>query len=110
LKLPNGDQAIIDEEKILSYLLDPLHRHGRHHAELFRRRLGINRDAWMLLYEALQTAAREGEATPGQPSSFGLKYEIRFQMTGPKGNHIIFSVWMIRSGESRPRLVTAYLE
>jgi len=41
MKLPNGEQAIIDEEKILNYLLDPLHREGRHHAELFRRLLGI---------------------------------------------------------------------
>jgi hypothetical protein len=110
VKLPNGSQAIIDEEKILSYLLDPLHRHGRHHAELFRRLLGIDRDSWWLLREALQTAARDGGATPGRPSGFGTKYEIRFQMTGPKGNHIILSIWMICSGESQPPLVTAYLE
>jgi hypothetical protein len=110
VKLPNGSQAIIDGEKILTYLLDPLHRLGRHHAELFRRLLGIDRNSWWVLRDALQTAARDGEATPGRPSGFGTKYEIRFQMTGPKGNHIILSIWMIRSGESEPRLVTAYLE
>jgi hypothetical protein len=110
MKLPLGEQAIIDEEKILNYLLDPLHREGKHHAELFRRLLGINRDSWTLLYQALQLAAFEADAVPGKQSEFGTKYEIRFPMTGSRGTHTILSIWMIRAGESRPRLITAFVE
>ncbi|HUB27162.1 MAG TPA: hypothetical protein VL992_17175 [Tepidisphaeraceae bacterium] len=110
MKLPNGDQAIIEAEKILDYLLDPLHRYGRHHAELFRRLLGIDRSNWQILDDALRNAARYGQANVGSTSTYGTKYEIRFEMTGPKGSYTILSVWMIRSGESQPRLVTAYLE
>jgi hypothetical protein len=110
MKMPNGDLAIIDDEKLLSYLLDPLHRYGRHHAELFRQLIGIDRDTWWQLHEALRKAASDGEATAGKPSEFGTKYEIRFSMTGPAGSRTILSVWMIRSGESVPRLVTAYVE
>jgi hypothetical protein len=110
MKLPNGHEAIIDEENILNYLLDPLHRYGRHHAELFRRLLGIDRGSRRRLYEALEVAAGDGEAIAGRASEFGAKYEIKFSMTGPSKDHIIQSIWMIRSGESRPRLVTAYVE
>jgi uncharacterized protein DUF6883 len=110
MKLPNGANAVIDEEKLMNYLLDPLHRYGRHHAELFRRLVGIDRDSWALLDAALRKAAMHGDATAGKPSEFGTKYEIRFSMTGPTGNHTILSVWMIRSGESIPRLITAYVE
>jgi hypothetical protein len=28
VKLPNGEFAIIDDEKILNYILDPFHREG----------------------------------------------------------------------------------
>ncbi|HWB52909.1 MAG TPA: hypothetical protein VG722_01910 [Tepidisphaeraceae bacterium] len=98
MKLPKGEHAIIDEEKILNYLLDPLHREGRHHAELFRRLIGVTRDSWTHLYDALRTAARDGEAIPGKKSKFGTKYEIRFSMTGPRETRTILSVWMIRFG------------
>jgi hypothetical protein len=110
MKLPNGEQAIIDEEKIVNYLLDPLHREGRHHAELFKRLIGIDRSSWGQLRDALRAAAHDGEAVAGRKSDFGTKYEIKFSMTGPLGTRIIFSVWMIRSGELQPRLVTAYVE
>jgi hypothetical protein len=110
MKLPNGDQAIIDEDKILNYILDPLHRYGQHHARLFSQLIGIDRDSWDKLYDALANAASSGDATVGQKSNFGEKYEIRFPMTGPRGTRIILSIWMIRSGETQPRLVTAYVE
>ena len=110
MKLPNGAQAIIEDNKIRDYLLSPLHRHGRHHAELFRRLLGIERDSWQRLHAALLQAAKDEEAILGRDSKYGTKYEIKFSMTGPAGSRTILSVWMIRAGESAPRLVTAYVE
>jgi hypothetical protein len=110
MKLPSGSQAIIDDEKITNYLLNPLHRHGRHHAELFHRLLGVDRDSWQRLHSELRRAAANEGALPGRASEFGVKYEIRFSMTGPRRSHTILSVWMIRTGESAPRFVTAYVE
>jgi hypothetical protein len=110
MKLPNGERAVINVEKLLNYLLDPLHREGKHHAELFRALVGIDRNSWRRLDDALRGAARDGDAAEGRSSEFGTKYEIRFPMTGPRGTRTILSVWMIRAGESVPRLVTAYVE
>lgn len=109
MKLPNGEKVIIDEDKLIEYVLSPTHRKGRHHAELFERLLGIDQGRWWMLYSALRRAAADGVAVPGRPSPHGRKYEIRFQMTGPRGDRTILSAWMIRTGEDRPRLVTAYV-
>jgi hypothetical protein len=84
MQLPNGDKAIIDEDKLIEYALSPTHRIGRHHAELFRRLLGIQQKDWQKLHEALRRAAVEQETTPGRSSEFGTKDEIRFPMTGPR--------------------------
>jgi uncharacterized protein DUF6883 len=79
MRLPNGEHAIIEVEKILNYVLNPLHRDGRHHAVLFNRLLGINLNSRRQLDDALRAAARDGDATIGQTSEFGKKYEIRFR-------------------------------
>lgn len=110
MKLPNGSRAVVDEEKILYCLLDPLHSEGRHHARLFRRLLGIGREDWATLRDVLLHHAEHSEVQPGQRSPHGTKYELRFTMTGKSGTHTILSVWMIRHGEDFPRLVTAYVE
>lgn len=40
--LPNGHLAAVTDEKLLGYLLNPRHPHGRTHAQLFRALLGID--------------------------------------------------------------------
>jgi len=110
MKLPNGDRAIVDDEKLLSYVLNPEHVQGGPHAYLFKVLLDIDASRADDLRAALLIAARECEATPGRPSRYRSKFEVRFQMDGPRGTYRILSVWIIPRGEDRPRLVTAYVE
>jgi hypothetical protein len=110
MKLPNGERAIVDVNKITGYALNPMHPYGRHHARLFKRLLGIGIDDADRLIEALRYAAANEEAGVGQQSPFGAKYEVRFVMEGPRRSYTILSVWMIRNGETDPRLVTVYVE
>ncbi len=110
MKLPNGQDAIVDDEKLTGYALNPLHREGAKHAELFKMLLGIERHNFQVLRDALLEAAKSGEATSGRRSPFGDKYEIRFPMTAGDRTFTILSVWMIRVGETTPRLVTTYIE
>jgi hypothetical protein len=109
VKLPNGDHAIVDDAKLRGYALNPEHPRGRHHARLFASLLGIDAESAWLLAAALKRAARENEATPGKPSLYGRKFEVDFEMTGPRGTYTVASVWIIRSSETVPRLVTAYV-
>src|SRR2546423_14323551 len=109
MKLPNGDQALIDDRKLLGYVLSPSHPTGREHARLFDILLGINATNADVLRAALKDAARDGEADAGKASPYGMKYTIRFPMTGPRGRYTVLTVWIIPAGASAPRLVTAYI-
>lgn len=110
MKLPNGESALVEEEKVTGYLLNPLHPVGGPKARLFNSLLGLNLSNWQKLYDALIDAAENGDAFAGRASAFGQKYDIRFQMTGPRGTYTILSIWIVASGTSIPRLVTSYIE
>ena len=109
MKLPNGDRAAVSDAKLLGYLLNPDHDEGRHHARLFDLLLGVNLSNADRLRSELLRAAREDEATPGKQSKYGSKYEIRFDMTGPRGRYTVLSVWFVPLGETVSHLVTAYV-
>ncbi len=110
MRLPNGEKAVVDDVKLLQYILNPAHPHGRTHAHLFDRLLGINLATADVLRQALLQAAKTGDAIAGQRSEFGAKYEIRFSLGGPRGMYNVLSVWMLESADASPRLVTAYVE
>ena len=72
MKLPNGDQAIIDERKLVDYCLSPDHDEGKHKAVLFRELLGMGpEDSPPQLASALRQAAVECEAALAQPTATG---------------------------------------
>ena len=107
--LPNGQNAVVDEAKLRGYLLNPAHPHGSSHALLFKRLLGIDQGDWAALRDALLEAARSGDAVAGKPSPHGVKYEVRFDMAGPRGSFPVLSIWIVPTGDTIPRLVTAYV-
>src|SRR5437762_14090911 len=44
-------------------------------------------------------------------TAYGQKYSIRAPLVGPSGRSAnVVSVWLVRTGEERPRFVTAYRE
>ena len=110
MKLPNGDRAIVPEEKLLNFLLNPNHPEQPGHAILFKELLGIGPESADMLRMALLRAAAESEASLGQISPYGQKYEIKFSMTGPRGVYTVLSVWIIESSDVILRLVTAFIE
>ena len=110
MKMPNGHLAVVTDEKLFGYLLNEEHPTNPGHAELFRILLGIEGSNAEPLRIALLTAAANEDATPGDFSPFGEKFEIRFAMTGLKGTYTILSVWIIADDRTEPRLVTAFIE
>ena len=109
MRLPSGDQAIIDTRKILDYCLDTKHDEGRHKARRFREALGLHAGNAHLLVGALTTAAAQAEAVPGVADRYGQRYVIDFLMDGPRGRTRVRSARIVRTGESTPRLVTCYI-
>jgi hypothetical protein len=109
MKLPNGAQAIIDRRKIAEYSLSPTHEDGQHKARLFASLVGLTVDDADELIEALRAAAEAGQATIGKIDKYGERYLIDFEFRGRIGSARIRSVWMVRTNETVPRLVTCYI-
>lgn len=109
MRLPNGENAIIDQRKITEYCLCPEHDDGKHKARLFAETVGISLDDAELLIEALRKAATEGEAVSGRSDQYGHRYLVDFELIGPTGTAIVRSAWIVRKSENAPRLVTCYI-
>lgn len=108
MRLPNADLAVVEDAKIRDYLLSPTHPVGRFKSVFFVA-LGFSHDQWEVLRDALLELARTADATPGQASPFGLKFEIRAILQGPTGRQAnVVTAWMVSNGQDFPHFITAY--
>lgn len=109
MNLPHGNNAIIDNRKVVEYCLSDEHDDGKHKARLFREILGISVDNAQTLFEALKAAAASEEAVPAKLDRYGQRYLVDFVLAGPRGRATVRSVWIVLAGEQFPRLVTCYI-
>lgn len=107
--LPGGENAVVDRTKLTEYCLAEHHPRGKHKARVFSSVLGLTAKNAELLRAALLRAAASGSATPVAQDQFGTRYMIDFEMKGPSGTGMVRSTWIIRIGESTPRLTSCYL-
>jgi hypothetical protein len=108
MRLPYVDQAIVDEKKIVQYLLSPTHSSGAAKAAFFER-FGFSRENWGELRDALLSHARENDVSNTELTPFGEVFEVNGRLSSPDGrNPWVLVVWFVGSGESRPRLATAF--
>lgn len=109
MKLPNGDQALIDPRKVTDYCLSPDHEDGQHKAHLFSSILGMTSDDTDLLLDALRSAATTLEAKLGKQDQYGQRYVIDFEFSSPTATATIRSAWIMGPNSTVPRLVTCYI-
>ena len=104
--LPNAENAIVEEQKLTSYLLNPDHPRGK--AGFFLA-LGYTAAAWHVLRTDLLTLARTRPPRSVIAAAYGTKYIIEGTLTGPAGRTApIRTVWISEPLQPHPRLVTAY--
>lgn len=109
LKLPNGDQADLGQ-KLEDYVLNPAHREGRHKARVFESVLGLNLASRGVLRQAiLEAAATSTDAELRSENEYGRLYFLSFPMRTEKGTAAIATAWIVRQGETFPRLTTCYI-
>jgi len=109
MKLPGAEKAVVDPRKLEDYCLDPAHPRGRHKARVFASALGLGRRDAGRFREALLAAAARADAREGAADRFGCRYVVDFPMVGPHGPRVVRSRWIVRTGETFPRFVTAYV-
>ena len=76
MRLPNGDRAVVEIEKLRDYCLSAAHPRGRHKARVFAATLGLTADHAEQRRAALLDAARNGEATAAEEDSYGQRYVL----------------------------------
>jgi lysophospholipid acyltransferase (LPLAT)-like uncharacterized protein len=108
MKLPNAENAIIPSDKLTDYLLSQSHLIGRWKARFFLS-IGFRETKVDELKDALINVAKNGEVKATITTEFGVKYVVGGVILGPGGRRAaIRTVWVVETGQDRPRLVTAY--
>jgi len=109
MKLPNSDKAIIEDEKLVGYCLNPNHTDGQNKARVFKSALGLTIDDANELKNALFFAVQTYDAIPDQKNAYGQKYMIDFSLTRGSQTATIHSVWIVDNQQEIPRLITCYI-
>ena len=109
MKLPNGEHAVVDIDKLRGYCLNPEHRRGGHKARVFKASLGFTGEHAEDLRKALLAAAINNDAMADEHDEYGRRFVIDFMVSGPSGQAMIRSSWIIRRGEGFARLTSCYV-
>ena len=108
MRLPHSERATVRPDKLTKYVLNFDHPEGKHKARVFAAALGITANDPEPLLHALREAAVNLEPVPGKTDQYGARYSIDFSMTGPFGEVLVRSAWIVR-GDLPPDLVTCYI-
>jgi hypothetical protein len=109
MRLPRGDRAILDLRKIEDYCLNPLHPRGRHKARVFREVFDIERNDAGWLRDVLLEAARSGEASEVATDAWGSHWRMDVTVRRHGKTAVIRTIWIVRTGENKPRFVTCWV-
>lgn len=106
--MPRKDECIVDERKVVDYLLNTLRMPAAAKARFFFS-CGFQAETWWELAEALKSHAQSNEVLNKVRSDYGMKYEIEGPLRCPDGRFpVVRTVWQIDQDGLAPRLITAY--
>ena len=109
MRLPNVENAFIDDEKLVGYSLNPDHERGKHKARVFASVLGITADKAYILRQAILNAIKINSAIPSKGDDYGQRYVVDFEMRTDVGTAIVRTTWILLVEEDFPRLVSCYV-
>jgi hypothetical protein len=108
MKLPNSENAYVPREKLNGYLLSEVHPVGKAKARYFRS-LGYHDANAGELEAGLIAIAQNESVTETERTPYGEKYIVDGALLPRNGRAALLrTVWIIRTGDSRPRFVTAF--
>ncbi len=106
--LPQRELAWIEERKIVDYLLDPAHPVGGPKAKFFLGR-GFQSADWQGMADALRHHARHNRVSKIKATPYATNYSLDCHLPAPdRSSPCIRTVWEVRPGDHRPRLITAH--
>ncbi|MBI3148384.1 MAG: hypothetical protein HYZ17_07710 [Betaproteobacteria bacterium] len=106
--LPNSERALVEEKKILEYLLNPAHPDGGPKARFFQAR-GFDAARWFEMRDALVAQGRDNPVVKVTRHQWGTRYQVDCRCPTPdRVNPCIRSIWELAHAAACPRLLTAY--
>jgi len=109
MKLPGGDNAIVDMAKLRDYCLDPQHPRGRHKARVFASTLGMMQTDAEFLREELLRAAGEADALVGESDEYSDRFIVDFELNRGNRRDVVRSAWIVLRDETVPRLTSCFV-
>lgn len=115
--LPNYENAVISQEKLERYCLNPEHvstpygrSSGRDKARVFKAALGFDQSTWELLRDRILSELPYHPASLGVADEFGQRYTVTLPIIGVNGNTAdVLVAWIVRPGTDNPTLVSTYV-
>lgn len=109
--LENYQTAENINAKLTGYVLNANNERGKDKAVVFESTLGYNLSNADELASKIRDGLSVYKALPGEPNEYGNLYNVKMLITGPNGNiKPVKTGWIIRDGETAPRMVTAYVD
>jgi hypothetical protein len=108
--VPNAENAAIDANKIFEYALNPDHPVGGNKARVFKSALGFTRENGDDLMAQLLDGVRTNKAIPGKIDQYGSRFTVDIPVTGPSGNGIVRTGWILKPGSTTPNLTTLFVK
>ena len=107
--LPNVESAIVPLRKLTEYPLDPNHTRGSDKSRVFAAALGFNKGNVQSLADQISKAVLYHPAVEQQATAFGRKFAVNVPVTGPIGSGTVRTGWILKTGETIPRMTTVYV-
>ena len=109
MRLPGGENAIVDLRKLQDYCLNLNHDKGKHKARVFKSALGLTAKDSDVLRQRLIMVAKENEVSRQIRCPFGTTFRIDFPMQHNDRSAIVRSGWLLEPGSIRPRFLTCFI-
>lgn len=108
MKLPRAESAIVPEQKVTHYLLNPAHPVGGSKAVFFLS-FGYASADWARFAEALRRLACEHDVAATELTPHGTRYVVDGRLPTPSGRDLnVRTAWFIDVGSEVPRFITAH--
>lgn len=108
MRVPNIENARVDQTKIEDYLLCPSHADGAAKARFFVS-FGFTPTEWRVFARALRLHAETWPVVSRVESEHGERYVVDGPLATPDGrNPSVRTVWIVETANDIPRLVTAH--
>ena len=107
--LPNADLTVFDIRKVADYCLNPSHARGRHKARVFREALNLERGDAALAKGCFAGGRGFHRGILDQAERVGRSLRLDATIERHDKSAMVRSIWIVRTGESRPTFITCWV-